>query len=132
MEYVGCKDGGDVSGVHLVAELVIILGVCCELREERKQRVQRVAVRRRQQLHDQAQSLPLEATIVDFCNRTFISVINRVRRTDLSVRNYLSTEIRSFKKEFLKRRNFCCLCIKVNEIDTNINMNQMSYSVVMG
>lgn len=66
MQYVRCEDGGEVGGVHLVAGLVVVLGVRGELRQEGQQRVERVAVRRRQQLHYQPQRFPLEATVVDF------------------------------------------------------------------
>lgn len=47
-------------------------GVRGQLREERQQRAQRVAVRRRQQLHDQPERFPLETTVVDFWKQQFL------------------------------------------------------------
>jgi len=73
---VGREQGGEVGAVHAVAGQPLarggqppVVGVARHLPEERHQRLQRVPVRRRQQLNQVLQRLRLQSPVADFCEK---------------------------------------------------------------
>lgn len=63
MQYVGRQHGGQVLGGHLVAGVARVVRVRGQLRQEAQQRVERVAVRRWQQLDNEPQRFPLQLSV---------------------------------------------------------------------